>query len=185
MGSHQRKDWWKPLRQHGFTRPGRADHQYVMPTGSCSLQRPFRMFLSVHIAIIVFFCRTSSEEITTIVPRWLDHRETLSEGNGFGRRVWPIHRDIFHHGRFVAVVCWQDQTVVRQTGHTDRQCSRNGLNLPVEREGSPTNTLWATHADGINSSASRMPMAMARSRLDPSFLIPAWARLTVMRVAGK
>ena len=134
MGFHQRKDWWKPLRQHGFTRPGRADHQYVMPTGSCSLQRPFRMFLSVHIAIIVFFCRASSEEITTIVPRWLDPRETLSEGNGFGRRVWPIHRDIFHHGRFVAVVCWQDQTVVRQTGHADRQCSRNALNLPVERE---------------------------------------------------
>src|SRR5215469_4506559 len=87
IGFHQRKDWWKPLRQHGFTRPGRAFHQYVMPTGSCSLQRPFRMFLSVQIAIIVFFCRTSSEEITTSVPRRLDHRENLSEGNGFGKRV--------------------------------------------------------------------------------------------------
>src|SRR5215831_3574463 len=84
IGLHQRKNWWKPLRQHGFTRPGRADHQYVMPNGSRNLQSPFRMFLSVHIAIVVFLCRTSSEEIISIVPRRLDLGYTLDARFGLG-----------------------------------------------------------------------------------------------------
>jgi hypothetical protein len=108
IGFHERKDRWEPFRQHRFTRPRRADHQNVMPTGCRNFQRPFRMFLTFHITIVLLFRGTGSEKIIPLFFHWLNHGRTLDERNGFGKRVERIHDNMIHHCSFLAVVCRQD-----------------------------------------------------------------------------
>ena len=47
-----RQDRRKPLRQHGLTRAGRADHDEIVPAGSRDLERPLGVLLPAHLGIV-------------------------------------------------------------------------------------------------------------------------------------
>ena len=44
-----RQQSWQALRQHGFARAGRADHQKIVPAGRCDLERSLGGFLTLYV----------------------------------------------------------------------------------------------------------------------------------------
>src|SRR5574341_1369944 len=105
-----------------------------MPACSGNFQSPFRMFLPFDIPIVVVIHRATPEQDITIAPRWLDHGRTLDKRDGFGKCVKRVHRDISYQGGFLAVGCRENQAVMMPTGHADRQCTGNWLNVSVKGE---------------------------------------------------
>ena len=114
---HGRQDSRKPRSEHRLPGAGRSEHEHAVASGCGDFQGALCMVLPLHLAIVVILHRASGKKSLPVCVSRVQRNRTIEKCHGFGECVERIRRHALYHGRFLAVLSRQEQTIVWPTGY--------------------------------------------------------------------
>src|SRR5439155_2817073 len=180
---HRRNNCWDPLRQHRLPRTRRANHENVVPAGDCHFNCAFDVALPFHVCKIDVVTLVGRKKSGEIAARWKKRKFAAEKLECLAQIMHAVDVDLVHHRGFERVCCRHKERLFAAASRFQRTGSTplTGRTLP-SKASSPTK-LNFSNAEVLSPSATAIiPSAIGRSKLGPSFLMSAGARLIVVRL---
>lgn len=137
-----RQDAREALRQHGFARPGRADHQEIVRPRRRDLQRPLRHGLPAHLHEVGHGCLLGLRRLAMIRggPEFL---RPLHQSHDFGKMPHTVYVHPLHHRRLGRILERDHQVANALVAGANRHGERpaNGPHRSIERQFAGDNML--------------------------------------------
>ena len=173
----------KTFGQHGLTLSVWSTHHEIVASSCSDLHGVLRMILSLHIAIIIILHRARGKEPVPVCVSRVQRNCAVKKCHSLKKRVKWISRHALHHGRFLPISAGKSRLWFGRQAIAMDKAPEIGLMChpaKVRRHRRGLYILWRNHFfrdENPNGNSQVAP--------DPSFLIPAGARFTVIFFAEK